>query len=283
MPVASHFMYDWVNPVAAYLLATMGGLLGLGALRRSRTAGTRRRRTRWLFIAAVAIGSGVWLTHLVAMLGFDVPASPVRYDIVRTVASVVVAVVVIGIGVFICGTGSAQFGRIVVGGTFVGAGTVAMHYVGMTAVRVDGTISYQLVFVVLSVAAAVAVSVLALMLSVLVRRGPVLSGAAVLGVAACGMHYLAMAGVRVHLAADPGPVPGLDPILLVAPIVVVSNIGLVVLVMGALQTMSQEETAPTAYLNEISSTGPRRAVSLTAFAQTEFAPTSSRHGANRTA
>jgi NO-binding membrane sensor protein with MHYT domain len=75
-------------------------------------------------------------------------ASSVRHDIPRTVASAVTSVAVVGFGVLIAGTGPARPWKVLLGGTFIGAGTAAMHYVGMTAVRIDGFVSYKVMYVV---------------------------------------------------------------------------------------------------------------------------------------
>jgi NO-binding membrane sensor protein with MHYT domain len=74
-----HLTYGAVNPVVAYLIAFVGSLLGLACTTRARAARHRRRRTRWLVLAAITIGgAAVWLMHFTAMFGFDVPDSPVR-------------------------------------------------------------------------------------------------------------------------------------------------------------------------------------------------------------
>src|SRR5215216_5745167 len=99
-----HFAYGWFNPVLAYLMAFLGALLGLVCARRARNARVRGRRVRWLIMAAVSIGgAGVWLMHFMAMLGFDVPASPVRYDPLLTVASLGLVVLVVAVGLLIVG------------------------------------------------------------------------------------------------------------------------------------------------------------------------------------
>src|SRR5688500_2143368 len=133
-----------MNPVVAYLIAFVGSLLGLVCVTRARAARHRRRRARWLVLAAITIGgAAVWLMHFTAMFGFDVPDSPVRYSPWLTVASLVVAVVTVGAGLFVVGRGEATGGRIVLGGLLAGAGAVAMHYTGMAAVRVAGHIEYD--------------------------------------------------------------------------------------------------------------------------------------------
>src|SRR5687767_459223 len=101
---------------------------------RARTARHRRRRTRWLVLAAITIGgAAVWLMHFTAMFGFDVPDSPVRYSPVLTAASLVVAVLTVGAGLFVAARGEPNGGRILLGGLLTGAGAGAMHYTGMAA------------------------------------------------------------------------------------------------------------------------------------------------------
>ena len=91
-----HLAYGWVNPVLAYVMSALGCLLGLLLMTKAR-ARTGRRRVRLLAYAAVAIGgTGIWQMHFIAMLGFDVPATSIRYDPLRTAASLAIAVVVVG-------------------------------------------------------------------------------------------------------------------------------------------------------------------------------------------
>ena len=191
MPVVHHFAHGVVNPIAAYVLAFVGSLLGLSCTVRARAARTRRRRARWLVTAAFAIGGGIWLMHFMAMLGFDIPDSAVRYDPVITAASAVMAVAVVGAGLFIAGTGRRNAGKVILGGLFTGIGVAAMHYTGMAALRVD----------------------------------------------------LVPGGTEV---------PGIDPILLILPIVVVTTATLVGLVFSALQTATAEDFAAPQRWNPLS-------------------------------
>ena len=253
MPVVHHFAHGVVNPIAAYVLAFVGSLLGLSCTVRARAARTRRRRARWLVTAAFAIGGGIWLMHFMAMLGFDIPDSAVRYDPVITAASAVMAVAVVGAGLFIAGTGRRNAGKVILGGLFTGIGVAAMHYTGMAAVRVEGDIWYEPRIVGASVLIAVAAATVALWLSVAVRgTGRVITSAAVMGVAVCGMHYTGMAALRVDLVPGGTEVPGIDPILLILPIVVVTTATLVGLVFSALQTATAEDFAAPQRWNPLS-------------------------------
>lgn len=242
MPVVHQFAHGILNPAASYVLAFLGSLLGLNCTIRARAARTRARRARWLLTASVAIGGGIWLMHFMAMLGFDIPATPIRYDPLVTAASAVTSILVVGAGLFIVGTGRRTVGKIVMGGAFTGIGVAAMHYTGMAAMRIEGSIDYEPRIVIASVLIAIVAATVALWLSVAVRgTGPVLTSAAVMGVAVCGMHYTAMYAVHVHLADSGAPVPGIDPLALLLPIVVVTTASLIGLVFSALQTATAED------------------------------------------
>ena len=80
----------------------------------------------------------------------------------------------------------------------MGLGICAMHYVGMSAVHLAGPTYQEPSFVAASVAVSVAASALALWA---LGSRPIarafLSAAVVLGLAISGMHYTAMAGMRL--------------------------------------------------------------------------------------
>lgn len=246
MAEVHHFAYGWFNPVVAYLMAFLGSLLGLVCAARGRASTTRGRRARWLVLAAIAIGGGaIWLMHFMAMLGFDVPGSPVRYDPVLTAASLVIAVGTVGIGLFIVGMGRTSIGRTLLGGVFTGSGVIAMHYTGMAALRVAGTVRYDSGLVGASVVIAVVAATIALTCAVTLRGWwPTVVAALIMGVAVCGMHYTAMAATRVQLRANgDGHVGGISPLLLIVPITLLTAAALVGMALSALQAMTEEEFA----------------------------------------
>jgi NO-binding membrane sensor protein with MHYT domain len=54
----------------------------------------------------VSIGAnGIWAMHFIAMLGFTIPGQQIGYNVPMTVASMLVAVAVVGAGLFIVGFG----------------------------------------------------------------------------------------------------------------------------------------------------------------------------------
>src|SRR3569833_1697492 len=72
-----HFTYGWITPAFAFAMSVLGSLLGLVSTARARAATDRRRRAWLLVLAAWAIGgTGIWVVHFMAMIGFSVPSSP---------------------------------------------------------------------------------------------------------------------------------------------------------------------------------------------------------------
>ncbi|HEY0535963.1 MAG TPA: MHYT domain-containing protein [Actinoplanes sp.] len=239
-----HFTYGAFNPVAAFLLAFLGSFFGLLCTRRARDARTRSRRNRWLTIAAFAIGGGaIWLMHFAAMLGFDVPDSPVRYSIPMTVLSFAFAVVTVGIGLMVVGNGRRSFPKVVAAGVLTGIGVLAMHYSGMEGLHVAGVIHYNMMMVAASGVIAVVASTVALWFAISVRGyGPTAGAAGIMAVAVCGMHYTGMAAMSVQLRPiTPGDVKGLPPLAMIIPITVLTAACVIGVALAALQAMTEEE------------------------------------------
>jgi NO-binding membrane sensor protein with MHYT domain len=244
MAEVHHFAYGAFNPIAAYLLAFLGSFLGLLSTGRARTAHTRSRRNRWLIIAAFSIGGGaIWLMHFTAMLGFDVPQSPVRYGPPGTILSLALAIVTVGVGLLVVGHGKRSLTKTMVAGAITGVGVLAMHYSGMAALHVAGEIHYRPTLVVASGIVAVTAATLALWFTVSVQGwGPIIGASAIMGVAICGMHYLGMAAmeVRLHPFTTAG-VSGLRPLVMLVPITLISGAAIVGVALSALQAMTEEE------------------------------------------
>ncbi|MCX5396368.1 MHYT domain-containing protein [Streptomyces sp. NBC_00102] len=204
------FSYGLVTPVAAFLMACLGAALGLrctvrsvrGA--RSLPAGPnpdrRPHRAGWLALGATSIGSGIWTMHFIAMMGFRIGGATIRYDLPLMFASLAVAIVMVGIGIFIVGYRGATPLALVTGGTITGLGVASMHYLGMAAMDFQGRFAYSTATVTLSVLIAVVAATVALWAAVSLHGFlPSLGAGVVMGAAVSGMHYTGMAALRVHL------------------------------------------------------------------------------------
>lgn len=217
MAEVHHFSYGLVTPIAAYLMSFVGCLLGLLCTARAR-AMTGRSRASWLGLAALAIGgTGIWVMHFIAMLGFRVPHAEIRYDVPLTLLSCLIAIAVVAIGLFIVGFGGSGTQVIIIGGVVTGAGVASMHYMGMAAMNMPADLRYQPGLAVLSVAIAVVAATFALWFALTVRgRWATSDAALIMSVAVTGMHYTGMAAMRVRLhehAVAPAGAEAVDFIL----------------------------------------------------------------------
>ncbi|WP_413099170.1 MHYT domain-containing protein [Streptomyces sp. Inha503] len=193
------FNYGATTPLAAYLMACLGGALGLRCTARSvRTQ--RSWKAGWLALGSASIGSGIWTMHFIAMMGFHVKETPIGFDIPITLLSLIVAIFVVGIGVFMVGYRGTSPGVLLSAGVFTGLGVAAMHYIGMSAMRMQGHLEYSVPTVLLSVLIAVVAATAALWAAVTIYGFRAsLASSLVMGVAVTGMHYTGMAAVSVRL------------------------------------------------------------------------------------
>ncbi|MFD5743974.1 MHYT domain-containing protein [Streptomyces massasporeus] len=257
------FRYGAVTPVAAYLMACLGGALGLRCIVRS-LLDAQSWKAGWLALGAASIGCGIWTMHFIAMIGFHVEETRVRYDAATTVLSLVVAVVVVGVGVFVVGHRGTGGATLAVAGAITGLGVAGMHYLGMAAMRLNGEVGYDPVGVALSVLIAVGAATAALWSAVTIRGFLTSLGASmVMGVAVSGMHYTGMAAVSVHVHDSTGgtwagdsPTSLLLPMLL-GPVVFLLLAGVVVM-FDPLLVLGERSPAPRPDAPAANSAAPHR-------------------------
>ncbi|MGJ5893281.1 hypothetical protein DF268_21955 [Streptomyces sp. V2] len=253
------FRYGAVTPIAAYVMACLGAALGLRCIVRS-LLNTQSWKPGWLALGAASIGCGIWTMHFIAMIGFRVVETRVGYHVGLTVLSLAVAVVVVGIGVFIVGYRGASPRTLLSAGVVTGLGVAAMHYLGMAAMHLNGRIDYDPLIVALSVLIAIGAATAALWAAVSIRGFlPSLGASLVMGVAVSGMHYTGMAAVSVHIHGTTASWAGDSPTslllpMLIGPVIFLFLAGIVVmfdplLVLGDGEwnrPVHQHKSAPTA-------------------------------------
>ena len=195
------------------LVAAAGSWTALDLFRRVRTH-VGRGRTAWLVIAALAMGASIWAMHFVAMLGFD-PGSPVGYEPGLTFLSFVLAVLATLAAFVLAQKGGGRVAAVLGAGLVMGVGICLMHYVGMAALRTAVSLGYDPALVALSFLVAVGASTAALFVAgrddTAGRRAV---AALVLGAAISGMHYTAMAGLRLGHRGPVHMVQGAPPDML---------------------------------------------------------------------
>ena len=149
-----------------------------------------RMRNLWNAVAALAVGFGIWATHFVAVLALR-PGFTFGYDLALTALSLAIAIAVSGLGIAMAIRGSGTRDHFL-GGAVVGVGISSMHYTGMAALILGGSVGWD--------GRAVAVSIIAGMLlgglsvTRAMREGwkNLALGVGLLTLAICAMHFTAM-------------------------------------------------------------------------------------------
>jgi NO-binding membrane sensor protein with MHYT domain len=201
----NNFTYGPLTPVLGFVMSSLGCFLGLRCTTRAR-ASQGATRARWLLLATVSIATtGIWVMHFVAMLGFTIPGQTITYSVPVTVLSMLIAVIVVGIGLLIVGFGSSGWRTLLLGGLIIGFGVASMHYIGMAAMKMPDTVRYSNTLVVLSVVIAVVAGTAALWAALrLTTVWSTLVASLIMGVAVSGMHYTGIAAMHVYGTQDPG-------------------------------------------------------------------------------
>jgi NO-binding membrane sensor protein with MHYT domain len=195
--IMTHTSYDPLLVALSYAISVFGAFT---ALQLAVAIPTAKGTALWGWVAgaAAAMGGGaIWSMHFIAMLAFRMPMK-VSYDLSLTLASLVLAMVVTGAGLFIVGRGKPSLARLLGGGTLTGLGVATMHYTGMMAMQMPARISYEPGLFGLSLVIAVVASTAALWLAFNLRGNLQRFGSAfIMGAAVCGMHYTGMAAARI--------------------------------------------------------------------------------------
>jgi diguanylate cyclase len=203
----------------AALICLFGAYTALSVLHRA-LAAQGRARVAWLAASAIATGGATWATHFVAMLAYR-PGVPTGYDLEPTALSIVVAILVSGLGLAVAIARQRRPVRHWLGGGIVGLGVAGMHYTGMAALKVPAFVSYDPYLVALSCLLSIGFGGLALRTALqrdtLAVRG---LGAALLATGICILHFTAMGAVELTPSPlvplpDEGVIP---PALLAAAI-----------------------------------------------------------------
>jgi methyl-accepting chemotaxis protein PixJ len=158
-----------------------------------------RAKQAWLIGGAITMGIGIWSMHFVAMLAFRLPML-IAYDLWIVLFSTLPAIVSSGCALFLTSRSFLSMRELLIGGVLMGIGIASMHYIGMAAMRMEATTQYNLLLFTVSVAIAIGASIIALWITLEIRRLANKTGnhlkilsAFVMGFAISAMHYIGMA------------------------------------------------------------------------------------------
>ncbi|MEU1980685.1 MHYT domain-containing protein [Nocardia sp. NPDC019395] len=232
-----HFALGWLTPALAYFLSATGCAIGLQCTKQARRG---RRRLGWLAMASIALGgTGIWVMHFVAMLGFSIEGAQIRFDVPLTVLSAAIAIAVVGIGLYLVSSPGSGRVSLIIGGVITGLGIGAMHYTGMSAMQTDAHIAYDPARVALSLVIATVVATATLWFSL--RSWGVAStlGAAfVLAGAVATMHYTGMSAMHAHAVPDAAQPRGAEALEVLGPLLGALSVVTVGLLIGISMTLT---------------------------------------------
>jgi PAS domain S-box-containing protein len=165
------------------------------------------KRLVWLCGGATAMGTGIWSMHYVGMEAFHLPI-PVQFDWPTVLLSLLAAILASGVALAIVSRPTMSWLRTILGSVVMGSGIAAMHYIGMSAMRLQAMCVYSQYLVALSILLAIAISYAALRLTFEAREGLApwdkrkLASAIVMGLAIPVMHYVGMGAASFVPAAS---------------------------------------------------------------------------------
>jgi NO-binding membrane sensor protein with MHYT domain len=176
----------------SYVISFFGSLLALLCARKM----LRRDGTldfSMLACGAVALGGiGIWSMHFIGMVAYKLPVG-ITYEVPLTALSLVAAIVISGIALYLAGGKRFTRGGWLAGSLLAGIGVCVMHYMGMFAMNMRATMNFDPAIVAGSVAIAIGAAAAALWLAFnLTELLHQFVAAAVMGVAVCTMHYVGM-------------------------------------------------------------------------------------------
>ncbi|MCS7068328.1 MAG: MHYT domain-containing protein [Meiothermus sp.] len=207
------------------IFASYAALAVINRLRKGAAGGN------WLWLGAATFGLGVWAMHFIAMTALQLDMM-VGYDPLLTLVSVFFAILGAAAAFKLVGKTTVNLAEVLGSGFFLGAGIGTMHYVGMMAMRLDATLSFDLPMVAVSVLVAVVLGTFGIwtLTSPVFDRVPFrhLITAIITGSAIPFMHYTAMLAARfsqtgseaMHTMVATGNLISLNVFLLLAVAVV---------------------------------------------------------------
>ena len=146
--------YAYGPIVLSVLIAILASYTALDLAGRV-TASRGRARLVWLVAGATSMGIGTWSMHYIGMLAFSLPVS-IQYDWPSVLLSLLAGVFSSAVSLFVVSRQKMGPLRALAGSVFMGGAIVALHYIGMNAMRLAAMCHYSPVLVALSALLAIA-------------------------------------------------------------------------------------------------------------------------------
>ncbi|VWX52991.1 bifunctional diguanylate cyclase/phosphodiesterase [Novosphingobium sp. 9U] len=268
MRVLTCLLYEhdlWIVLLAALMCLT-GSIVAVTLFRRT-LAESGTARFHWCFLSAVTAGAATWATHFIAMLGYK-SGVPIDLDGPLTIASALIAVGGIAIGLLLATAKDRAF-SVVIGGGAIGLSIAAMHYVGMFAYRAEGIVEWRPIYVIASLFVAAGLTMALIYRLRRSRPADRLVPTAMLVIAIVGLHFTGMAAFSV--APIPGVSAGADSEAFTAVALAIAMVALLIVGTGIstyllesrTQSESRDQLAHIAMHDALTGLANRHSFSLT--------------------
>ena len=201
-PMVVEASYNFFLVGLSFIVAVFGSFTSLQLMRGIR-AEDGKSKTGWIIAAALALGGGaIWTMHFIGMIAYETNME-MGYDPIMTFGSLIIAVVVVGAGIFMLSKNPDSVVMLLIAGGITGLGVASMHYAGLEAMIMAGDMSYDTtlfsIYIVIAVVAATAALWLAFNLN---KAWQMFAASIVMGIAVCGMHYTGMAAMTMTMNHD---------------------------------------------------------------------------------
>ncbi|WP_056686211.1 MHYT domain-containing protein [Cytobacillus solani] len=156
----------------------------------------------WLMTGSYILGLGIWTTHFIGMLSFDMHA-PVTYHLKLNAFTLLLGMAVSFICFYIATHSEKKFSSLFICTLILGIGIIVIHYIGMESMHTNVVMSYHYFFIILSMLIALVTTGAALFLffrkKMNNQRVLKLSvSSIILGSGIIGTHYTAMHAVTLN-------------------------------------------------------------------------------------
>ena len=197
--------YDLPLVLISVLVAVLASYAALALAERIHHLGGRTVAS-WVGGGGFAMGTGIWAMHFIGMLAFRLPV-PLGYDLQLTLVSWLLPVVASAAALWQVSLPRLSRRHLGMSALLLGSGMSAMHYLGMTALRMDPAIVWNRSLVALSILIAIGAAAASLWIAFRLRDSTEqawrvrTAAAVVMGGAISGMHYTGMAAANFPIGS----------------------------------------------------------------------------------
>lgn len=192
-----HASWDPILIGISFLVAFIASFVALDSAGKIATS-NKKAAMFWRISGGVTLGIGIWSMHFIGMLAMKMPV-PMSYHFALTLVSLLAAILASTLAINIAVAGSTLSAKRLTAATLLlSSGVVTMHYVGMAALIMHGSIVWNIPRIVVSIVIALLASSVGLWLAFSLRLTTKrvllcrIAAAMTMGVAIAAMHYTGM-------------------------------------------------------------------------------------------